>query len=118
MNKKNLILSIIGFFSGFFNGLFGSGGGTILVPSLKKFAKFEPHKAHATAIAIILPISIISIFIYLNNSNLDYFNILIISLGGMLGGYLGAKFFKKIPGNLLNKIFGIFMLIAGWRMIL
>ncbi len=118
MNKKNIFSAILGLLTGFLNGLFGSGGGTILVPALEKFLNFEEHKAHATAIAVILPLSILSAFIYLKGSNLEYLKVIIISIGGMLGGYLGAKFLKKIPSKWLHKIFGIFMLIASWRMIL
>lgn len=118
MNKKNIISAILGIITGFLNGLFGSGGGTILVPGLEKFLKFEEHKAHATAIAIILPLSILSTFIYLKDANLEYLKVIVISIGGMIGGYLGAKFLKKIPGKWLHKIFGLFMLIASWRMIL
>ena len=118
MNKKNIISAILGLITGFLNGLFGSGGGTILVPSLEKFLNFKEHKAHATAIAVILPISILSTFIYLKNSNLEIFKVIVISIGGMIGGYLGAKFLKKIPAKWLHKIFGLFMLIASFRMIL
>lgn len=109
---------IIGLVTGFFNGLFGSGGGSILVPSLERFLKMEEHKAHSTAIAIILPLSIVSIFIYTRNVDIPIKVVLIICLGGLLGGFLGAKYLKKIPSKWLHKIFGIFMLIGAWRMIL
>ena len=45
---------LIGAVTGFANGLFGSGGGTIVVPCMERFLNVEEHKAHATAIAIIL----------------------------------------------------------------
>lgn len=98
--------------------MFGSGGGIILVPVLEKFLNFEEHKAHATAISIILPISIISMFLYLNGIKINYAQVIVIILGGLIGGFLGAKFLKKIPSRALHIIFGIFMLIASWRMIL
>lgn len=49
----------IGFLTGIINGLFGSGGGTIIVPALVFLIGMEDFKAHATAISIILPLSII-----------------------------------------------------------
>ena len=49
--------SLIGIVTGAANGLFGAGGGTILVPALEKFLKIEAHKAHATALAAIFPLS-------------------------------------------------------------
>ncbi|WP_250279002.1 TSUP family transporter [[Clostridium] colinum] len=90
----------------------------MLVPSLEKFLKMEEHKAHSTAIAIVLPLSIVSIFIYCKGVNIDIKSVVIISLGGLLGGLLGAKYLKKIPSNWLHKIFGLFMLIGAWRLIL
>lgn len=104
--------------AGFFNGLFGSGGGSILVPSLERFLKMEEHKAHSTTIAIILPLSIVSIFIYFNGINVDFKEVLWVSLGGILGGFLGAKYLKKVPSKYLHKIFGAFMLLGAFRLIL
>ncbi len=111
-------MSLIGLVTGFFNGLFGSGGGSILVPSFERFLKIEEHKAHSTAIAVILPLSIVSIFIYFKGTDVDLKTVFIVSLGGLLGGFIGAKYLKKIPANWLHKIFGIFMIIGAWRMIL
>ena len=104
--------------AGFFNGLFGSGGGSILVPSLERFLKMEEHKAHSTTIAIILPLSIVSIFIYFNGIDIDIKQVIVVSLGGILGGFIGAKYLKKIPAKWLHKIFGIFMLLGAWSLIL
>lgn len=117
INNKfiNIVLGIV---VGFCNGMFGSGGGSVLVPALEKFLNFEKHKAHATAIFIILPISIVSTFIYLNNIQTNFLQISLIIAGGLIGGYLGAKLLKKIPTRALHIIFGSFMILASWRMIL
>ena len=56
-NKRygfNIKNSIIGIFTGFVNGIFGSGGGTLLVPILNNIVKLEEHKSHSTALAIII----------------------------------------------------------------
>lgn len=89
-----------------------------MVPSLERFLKMEEHKAHSTTIAIILPLSIVSIFIYFNGIDINIKEVLIISLGGTLGGFIGAKYLKKIPAKWLHKIFGIFMILGAWRLIL
>jgi len=109
---------IIGIITGFTNGLFGAGGGTIVVPAIEKFLNVETHKAHATAIAIILPLSILSTFIYGKGVNTDFKTIIYICIGGVIGGYLGAKFLSKISSKWLHKIFGAFMIVAAVRMIL
>ena len=111
-------IAVLGLVTGFANGLFGSGGGTLVVPGMQKFLKVEQHKAHATAIAIILPLTVISVFIYFKGVEADWGMILWISAGGVAGGFIGAKLLNKISGFLLHKIFGAFMIAAAVRMIL
>lgn len=108
---------IIGFFTGILNGLFGSGGGTIVVPAMIYYLHVDDHKAHATAIAIILPLTIISSFVYIYNSFVDWDLVLKTSIGGVVGGYIGAKLLRVIPDKYLRKIFGGFMIFASIRMV-
>ena len=67
-NIKN---SIIGIFTGFVNGIFGSGGGTLLVPILNNIVKVEEHKSHATALAIIIFLTSASSVIYISKGTYD-----------------------------------------------
>jgi len=116
--KKNILkLVILGLFTGLINGLFGSGGGTLLVPGMIFVLGVEEHKAHATAISIILPLAIMSTLIYFNSGIISYKVTLKVALGGILGGYLGAKLLTKIPSSILRKIFAVFMMIAAFRMV-
>ena len=116
--KNKIISAIIGIVAGIANGLFGSGGGTIVVPAMERFLKIPPQKAHATAIAIILPLSIVSVFVYLKNSEIDWWAALAVSIGGMIGGFIGARLLKKIPNKWLHRIFGLFMIAAAVKMII
>jgi len=118
LKKYNLKKSLIGIVTGFANGLFGAGGGTIVVPAIEKFLDVETHNAHASAIAIILPLSILSTFIYGRDVTIDWKMIIYVSIGGMVGGYVGARFLKKISSKWLHRIFGAFMIIAAVRMII
>ena len=106
--------------TGFANGLFGSGGGTIVVPAMERFLAVEEHKAHATAIAVILPLSLLSLAIYLWRTGLGgvWQVALWASAGGLAGGALGAKLLPKVSGLWLHRIFGGFMLAAAVRMLL
>ena len=106
----------IGLLAGFVNGLLGSGGGTIIVPALEFFQKLEEHKAHATAIAVILPLSIISTIIYFFKGSLDLNSILIVGAGSIIGSAVGAFLLSKVSSNFLSKFFGIIMIIASVRM--
>jgi uncharacterized membrane protein YfcA len=114
---KKLYLYFLGLITGIINGLFGSGGGMVVVPLLEK-AELEPHKAHATSIAIILPLSIISAFFYLKSGSFELLSALKFIPGGIAGALLGCLFLRKVPTKLLKKIFGILIIIAGVRMLL
>lgn len=106
---------ILGIATGFANGLFGSGGGIIAVPMLKKNG-MSTKESHATSIAITLPLSIVSCFFYIKNSE----NILSDSLRlipfGLVGAIVGSMIMKKISPKYLKKIFGLILIISGIRL--
>jgi hypothetical protein len=106
---------LIGLITGLANGLFGSGGGTLLVPCLQKYLKIDQHKAHATALCVILPLSIVSIIIYISDMDIDIGMLFKVSLGGVIGGYIGARLLQRISKKYLHIIFGICMLAAAIR---
>lgn len=109
-------LAIIGVVTGLVNGLLGIGGGTILIPAMVFLLGVSQHQAHGTSLAIILPTTIASCIVYGINNDLNYTIAFEVALGGMVGGYLGAKLMNKISGNRLRQFFGIFMFLAGLRM--
>lgn len=106
-----------GLIAGFFNGLFGSGGGTIIVPFLEKFLKLNPKKSHATAILIIFGFTVVSLLFYGFSKSLDFFLALKASVGGIIGGVVGAKLLSKLTFGTIHKIFGLFMIAAAVRMV-
>lgn len=108
---------LLGFTTGLVNGLFGSGGGTILVPGLFFVFGIEEYKAHATALSVILPLALVSTFIYMRSGIILWNVSLKVISGGLIGGYIGARLLSKIPDHLLRKIFAIFMIIAAIRMV-
>ncbi|NMB97019.1 MAG: sulfite exporter TauE/SafE family protein [Clostridiaceae bacterium] len=115
--KKLIKKIVIGFITGIVNGLFGSGGGTIVVPAMVLLLDLDEHKAHATAISIILPLTIISTFFYVKNNYVDWNITWKVIIGGMAGGYIGAKLLNICPENFLRKVFGGFMVFAAIRML-
>jgi len=80
--------------------------------------KTEPHKAHATAIAIILPLTVISAFLYYYKLHVDLKTLELVSIGGIAGGLTGAKLLNKISVKYLHYIFGGIMIIAGVKSLL
>ncbi len=111
-------LGLIGIITGFINGFIGIGGGTILIPAMVFWLGEEQHTAHGTSLAIILPTALVSTYIYNLNSHMDWNLTLRIISASVIGGYLGAKLMEKIPAPRLKQIFGLFMIIAGARMII
>lgn len=107
---------IIGGVTGIANGLFGSGGGMLSVPLLESKG-LEAKKAHASSIAITLPLSLISMIIYSVKGHIDYSLALKFVPLGILGAIIGSKLLKKISNKLLKKIFGVILIISGIRML-
>lgn len=119
MKKGNFSIknAIIGLFTGFINGTFGSGGGTLLVPILNNIIKVEEHKSHATALAIVIFLTSVSSVIYVSNGTYDFKATLKVAIGSIIGGIIGAKLLSKVTGKFLRIAFGIIMIIAALRMV-
>ena len=118
MNGKNWYAVGGGLLTGTANGLFGGGGGMIAVPYLEKVAKYPTASAHATAIAVVLPATFVSAVVYLFFGLVPLIVFLPVSIGVLLGGFLGAKLLGKINPKITAIVFSAFMLVAGVRMIL
>ena len=115
--KKNFLLSLAGWGEGAENGASGGGGGMIVVPLLTGVGKKPPLVAHATAILIILPVSLVSSVVYLVNGLFDTELFLAVGLGVMLGGFLGARLLGKVSPAAATLAFAAVMLAAGLKMI-
>lgn len=113
----NLKNSIIGLFTGFINGIFGSGGGTLLVPILNNILEIEEHVSHATALAVIIFLSTTSSIIYISKGTFDIYLTIQAALGSIIGGIIGAKLLSKVNGKFLRIGFGVVMIIAAFRMV-
>ena len=114
---KKIHFSVLGIITGFANGLFGSGGGIIAVPMLQRDG-MPAKKAHATSISLTLPLSVVSLFLYAQKNTFKWGDTWLFVPAGLAGAAVGSFFLKKIPNALLRKIFGIFLIIAGVRMLL
>ncbi len=114
---KKLIYIFFGFLIGFINSLLGAGGGMIAVPLLRK-SNLTQNEAHASAVAVILPLTIISASMYLSKGYVLFFDVFPFVAYGIAGAVVGALILKKVPSKLLKRIFGIFMIYVGIRMIL
>ena len=114
--KRRIACVFAGILLGAVNGLFGSGGGMLAVPALSFLMSFDQKSAHATAIAVILPLCAISSAMYLARASFDMGVVALTSVGVFAGGILGALILKKLPSNALSFLFYGVMLAAGARM--
>lgn len=114
---KQTFLYITGALTGLANGMFGSGGGIIAVPMLEHNGT-DIKKSHATSIAITLPLSIISGFIYFNKGSIDIVYALKFIPFGLLGVFVGAKLLLKLSSKVLKRLFGLVMIFFGIRLIM
>ncbi|MBR6737715.1 MAG: TSUP family transporter [Clostridia bacterium] len=121
MSKKKIaLLILIGSVTGFVNGFFGGGGGMIVVPMLTLILGFNEKVSHATAIAVILPVTAVSVVTYFisGSFNVEIITLIVVAVGVTVGGVVGALLLKKIKPSALAKIFAVVMLVAGVKMII
>ena len=109
---------VLGIVVGILGGLLGIGGGTIIVPYLVYIKNFTQHQAQGVSLILAaLPIGLLALLKYYKEGNFDLKIGFIIAIGFFLGGYLGATIAHKIPENLLRKLFGIYLLLLGLKMV-
>lgn len=110
--KRIWKLVVCGCAVGIANSLFGGGGGMLAVPLLEKTG-LSSRKAHATAILVILPVSLFSFALYAFRGIYDFSVLIPTALGVTAGGFLGAKLLNKLPKKTVSVIFAILQLLAG-----
>lgn len=116
--KNKLSLGGAGCAAGAVNGIFGGGGGMIVVPLLTSAGQKPPLVAHATAILVILPVSLASAIVYLAGGWFDAELFIAVSIGVVLGGAAGAKLLGAITPAAATVAFAAVMFAAGVRMML
>ena len=107
---------IFGALVGICNGFFGGGGGMIAVPLLKKLGLSE-RRAHATAIFVILPLSVVSGLLYCAFGEFPGAEGWWTALGVLLGGAAGALLLSRVPTAVLFYAFTAAMAVSGAYMV-
>lgn len=116
-NKTSVFAVLAGTVVGAVNGLFGAGGGMLAVPVLTGILKLPEKQAHATAIAVILPLCAVSAVVYALRGSYDY-GLFAPSIAGIIiGGIIGALALKKTNNAVLKFVFYFLMLAAGFKML-
>ena len=116
---NQLLYIILGLTAGIFSGIFGIGGGTILIPALVFLFGLTQHQAQGTTLAIMVPpIGLLAAWRYWQAGNVKMSVAAFICAGFFVGGLIGAHFIQEVPDPLLKKMFGVFLLFISLRMIL
>jgi uncharacterized protein len=109
-----LVLVVIGLLGGFAAGLFGVGGGIVIVPALIYWAGFTQHKATGTSLAVLLPpIGLLAALEYYRHGNVDVRAAVILATMMMIGAWAGAYVANRIRGPHLRLAFGVFVCGIG-----
>jgi uncharacterized membrane protein YfcA len=111
-------LLVLGFFAGIGAGLFGIGGGVIIVPILMSLFSFEQREAVGTSLAaLLLPVSLGAVIQYYNDNLLNLSVAALIAIGLVVGAFAGAKIALGLPTATVKRLYGVFLFLVALRFI-
>lgn len=109
--KSFWMFVLVGLGAGVFAGLFGKGGGIIIVPLLVGIFHYDAKMAAATSLAALqLPVGLPSVVVYAQNGHLHLLNAALIALGILIGAFFGSKLAVKLPSAAFKKVYAVFLL--------
>ncbi len=109
----------VGLFAGWLSGMFGIGGGLIIVPILIMLFKMTQLEAQGTSLMVLLPpVGLLAAMQYYKSGNVKVQAAIWIAVGLFLGAFFGAKFANSTNPALIKKMYGIFLILVGAMMTL
>ena len=107
----------IGLAAGILSGLFGIGGGIVIVPALVFLAKFGPQQAVGTSLgALLLPVGALGAWSYYKGGQLDVKASLLIALGIFVAAPLGARLAQSLEPVMLKRAFAVFLVFVAYKL--
>lgn len=116
--KPKLGAAVSGLMAGLVNGLFGAGGGMLLLPLLTHLCGLKAHVAFACSVCVILPLSLVSLGVYFLHGSLDFIQALPYLIGGAAGGVIAGLLLKKLSAVWLHRALGLLIVWGGLRLLL
>jgi hypothetical protein len=110
--------AIVGVLAGFLSGLFGVGGGVLIVPGLVLVLGMLQRLAHGTSLAAILPISVAGVVGYGLHGEIDVAAAAVIAAGAAAGTVAGTRLLHRLPHDVLRWVFAVFLLLTAGRLFL
>jgi uncharacterized protein len=117
VSPSQLVYLCIGLAAGVLSGMFGIGGGIVIVPALLLLSNFSTKTALGTSLgALLLPVGLLGAYAYWENGNLDIRAALLIAVGLTVGVAAGARLAQVLPGPLLQRLFAVFLMVLAVRL--
>ncbi|HUE68832.1 MAG TPA: sulfite exporter TauE/SafE family protein [Candidatus Acidoferrum sp.] len=116
MSWRDLILIVGGFGAGFLSGTIGIGGGALFVPTMTVGAAVPQAIAQGTSLAAIVPTALVSTITHIREGNVLRQASVWMGGGGVFGAILGALIAVEVPGPILARIWGAFLLFTAYRL--
>jgi uncharacterized membrane protein YfcA len=114
-----VISLLIGLTAGVLSGLFGIGGGVVMVPALVLFLGYSQKTATGTSLgALILPVAALSVLAYHREHHVEVRTALLLALGIFLGSYVGARIALGSSDQLLRRLFAVLLVAMAVRLVL
>ena len=112
-----MLYIIIGLGAGVLSGLFGIGGGVVIVPGLLLVAEMSQLKATGTSLgALLLPVGALGAWTYYKSGNLDIRAAALLAVGLFFGAFVGAKIALVLTPIQLKRAFAVFLVLVAVRM--
>ena len=107
---------VLGLFAGVLSGLFGIGGGIVIVPALLLIFKMKPHMATGTSLAaLVLPVGFFGALNYYKQGAINMNAALLIAAGLALGAFFGAKVAFDLPVRVVQRSFAVLLIFAAYQ---
>jgi uncharacterized protein len=113
-----LLLAAIGLGAGILSGLFGVGGGIIMVPAMVLLAAVAQHRASATSLAAIVPIALVGAFIFGRADSVDVPAAVVLTAGSLIGVQVGTRLMARMGADRLRIGFALFMIAIAISMLI
>lgn len=113
MSKRLLRLAAIATLAGAFSGLFGIGGGTVIVPLLILWLGYEEREATGTSLAAICIIAALGAILHGVFGNVDVPKGVLIGIPAVFGVLVGTALQQRLPVRVLNGLFAVLMLVSA-----
>lgn len=112
-------LAILGLITGVLAGILGIAGGVFLIPGLVMIFGYTQKMAQGTTIAVLLPpIGLGAAYFYYRSGNINVKAAVILAIGILLGGIVGAFMANRLPDEMIQKVFAVFMIGVGLKLLL